>query len=143
MVEESRPAREAFLAAAEEFLKVEALFPGRRDGLERGARGDVGGRGGGRGRGPGSEVSFMSLLTEGAMQRCPWPGAWDRWVEECLRDAQVSEGEGSDCRLLVVWYGCVRVTCTQVLEAPLERMGVALGVPHTFCFVMCALGRCG
>lgn len=87
LVEEGRPAREAFLAAAEEFLKVEALFPERRDGQERGARGgDVGGRG----KGQGSEVSFMSLLTEGAMQRCPWPGAWDRWVEECLRDAQVN-----------------------------------------------------
>ena len=85
LVEEGRPAREAFLAAAEEFLKVEALFPGRRDGQERGTRGDAGGRG----KGPRSEVSFMSLLTEGAMQRCPWPGAWDRWVEECLRDAQV------------------------------------------------------
>lgn len=83
VVEEGRPAREAFLTAAEEFLKVEALFS---------RRGDRGGGGGGRpgGGGEKSEVSFASLLTEGAVQRCPWPGAWDRWVEECLRDAQVS-----------------------------------------------------
>ncbi|CAM9437484.1 unnamed protein product [Ectocarpus sp. 4 AP-2014] len=88
LVKEGRPAREAFLAAAEEFLKVEALFSGRYDG----ARGSAGGnRRGAGGKVPGSaaDVSFMSLLTEGAVQRCPWPGAWDRWVEECLRDAQV------------------------------------------------------
>ncbi|CAB1100113.1 unnamed protein product [Ectocarpus sp. CCAP 1310/34] len=88
LVKEGRPAREAFLAAAEEFLKVEAVFSGRYDG----ARGGTGGsRGGAGGKGPSSaaDVSFMSLLTEGAVQRCPWPGAWDRWVEECLRDAQV------------------------------------------------------
>ncbi|CAM9533516.1 unnamed protein product [Scytosiphon promiscuus] len=98
LVEEGRPAREAFLTAAEEFLKVEALFHRPRDGADRGMRGGVGGGGGGGpagGRGGGGEksprsgVSFTSLLTEGAMQRCPWPGAWDRWVEECLRDAQV------------------------------------------------------
>lgn len=88
LVEEGRPAREAFLAAAEEFLKVEALFSGRRGGTDGRARRGVGGGGGGGDRG-GADVSFMSLLSEGAMQRCPWPGAWDRWVEECLRDAQV------------------------------------------------------
>ncbi len=95
LVEEGRPAREAFLTAAEEFLKVEALLPRRRDGGDRrtrGGGGDVGGRG--AGRGARSEVSFMSLLTEGAMQRCPWPGAWDRWVEECLRDGQVCVSRG-------------------------------------------------
>lgn len=86
LLEEGRPAREAFIAAAEEFLKVEALFLESQNSEERGWRG---GGGGTSGRKPGSDMSFMSLLTEGAMQRCPWPGAWDRWVEECLRDGQV------------------------------------------------------
>lgn len=88
LVEHGRPAREAFLAAAEEFLRVEALFVGRSEvtGRDRpGARGGNAGKSGGQG----SDVSFMSLLTEGAMRRCGWPGAWDRWIEECLRDAQV------------------------------------------------------
>lgn len=90
LVKEGRPAREAFLAAAEEFLKVEALFSGRYDGARGGGAG--GSRGGAGGTGPSSaaDASFISLLTEGAVQRCPWPGAWDRWVEECLRDAQAS-----------------------------------------------------
>ena len=93
LVEEGRPAREAFLAAAEEFLRVEALFVGCPEVVGRDRQGGAGGRGGNTGRsggqGSGSDVSFMSLLTEGAMRRCGWPGAWDRWIEECLRDAQV------------------------------------------------------
>lgn len=90
LVEEGRPAREAFLAAAEEFLRVEALLTGHQEGGSGRRRRGGGGGGLGAARGGGgSDVSFMSLLTEGAMQRCPWPGAWDRWVEECLRDAQV------------------------------------------------------
>lgn len=95
LAEEGRPAREAFLAAAEEFLRVEALFVGcpeggsGRDSRQGGAGGRGGNAGRGGGQGSGSDVSFMSLLTEGAMRRCGWPGAWDRWIEECLRDAQV------------------------------------------------------
>lgn len=103
LVEEGRPAREAFLAAAEEFLKVESLLATRRDGIERGVRGGAGGGThgamGGRGgvaKGLRSDMSFLSLLTEGAVQRCPWPGAWDRWVEESLRDAQAS--------IVVTWF---------------------------------------
>lgn len=90
LVKEGRLAREAFLAAAEEFLKVEALFSGRSDGARGGGAGGSRGAAGGKGPSSAADVSFMSLLTEGAVQRCPWPGAWDRWVEECLRDAQAS-----------------------------------------------------
>lgn len=135
LVEEGRPAREAFLAAAEEFLKVEALFPRRRDGLGRGTRGEAGGRGGGKGKDPGSDVSFASLLTEGAMQRCPWPGAWDRWVEECLRDAQVSGVTVfSSCG-----YSCVRA-CSQVLETASARECGRFG--HTVVCVCFLWRRC-
>lgn len=92
VVKAGRPAREAFLAAAEEFLHVEALFTGGGQLAEGrgnwgGNRGGVGGGGGEKGRA--GDVSFLSLLTAGTMEHCPWPGAWDRWVEECLRDAQV------------------------------------------------------
>ena len=101
LAEEGRPAREAFLAAAEEFLRVEALFVGCLEvSTGRDRQGGAGGRGGtagrGGGQGSGSDVSFMSLLTEGAMRRCGWPGAWDRWIEECLRDAQVCVRCGGD-----------------------------------------------
>lgn len=89
-----RPAREAFLAAAEVILQLDALGTGGLAGASgRGWRGGGPGREGGGGAGGGSkgasEVSFMSLLTPGTMQRCPWPGAWDPWLEECLREAQV------------------------------------------------------
>lgn len=108
VVNEGRPAREAFLAAAEEFLRVEALFTERQEGGERGKKGvgRVGAGGGGgadRLAGRSSDVSFMSLLTEGTMKQCPWPGAWDRWVEECLRDAQV-------CVALCAVVSCERVS---------------------------------
>lgn len=125
LVEEGRPAREAFLAAAEEFLKVEALFLGRRDGHDRGVtRRDAAGRGGGGGKDPRSDVSFMSLLTKGAMQRCPWPGAWDRWVEESLRDAQVGGVAVFFC--LGGAYICTCCTdargCYSARVSPFERM---------------------
>lgn len=91
LTEAGRPTREAFLAAAEEFLHVEALFPGGRQ--------EDATRGGRWGSSGGSEKSFLSLLTAGTVQRCPWPGAWDVWLEECLRDAQVR-----DCDVLN--FGC-------------------------------------
>lgn len=58
--------------------------PGGRWGGGGGSRPGVGG-----GEQRGTQGSFMSQLSAGAVQRCPWPGAWDMWVEECLRDAQV------------------------------------------------------
>ena len=82
VVNDARPAREAFLAAAEEFLRLDALF-------SRGLARDGRGKRSPADKGAPSEMSFMSLLTADALRRCPWPGAWDRWVEECLRDAQV------------------------------------------------------
>lgn len=88
--EVGRPAREAFLAAAEEFLHMEALFPAspQQQGPGQGGwRGSGGGSSGGK---RAAEVSFVSQISAGAVQRCPWPGAWDLWLEECLRDAQVA-----------------------------------------------------
>lgn len=82
VTEETRPAREALLAAAEEFLRLDVLFSRvqAQDGRGRRPLAD---------RGASHDVSFMSLLTGDALRRCPWPGAWDRWVQECLREVQV------------------------------------------------------
>ncbi|CAM9317174.1 unnamed protein product [Discosporangium mesarthrocarpum] len=85
LVTADRLTREAFLTAAAEFLRLDALFGG---GGISGWEGRVGsGLGPRQGRGQphiSAEKLTLASILAGEVTSCPWPGVWDRWIEECL-----------------------------------------------------------